>query len=463
MAESVIDVDYLIVGAGAVGMAFADAIVTETEATIAIVDRNDRPGGHWNDAYPFVRLHQPSSMYGVNSRPLGTGAKDEVGLNRGFRELASGHEVLSHFDVAMQQYFLPSGRVRYFPMSEVGDDGKITSLLSGERRACTARKVVDATHSKMQVPSTHARQYAVAPDAACVPLNDLPRAAGKYATYVVVGAGKTGMDACIWLLDNGADPDTIRWIMPRDSWLLNRANVQPDDESFARATQDIADQVEALAEGNSVDDVFARLEACDSVRRIDPSVPPEAYHCAIVSDGELEQLRRIRNVVRLGRVTRIDTDQIVLERGSVPTGPDCLHVDCSAAGIPSKPSKPVFDGDRITLQWVRLCQPTFSAALIGHVEANYDDEAEKNHLCAPISPPTVPRDWLRMMQIELANRMTWSSDPEITKWQAHARLDGFTNRLQSLTGTETDAIAHLGRYLEYMEPAAKNVEQLLAT
>ena len=47
-----------------------------SDATIAIVDRYHRPGGHWNVAYPFVRLHQPSSFYGVNSRVLGTEAID---------------------------------------------------------------------------------------------------------------------------------------------------------------------------------------------------------------------------------------------------------------------------------------------------------------------------------------------------------------------------------------------------
>ena len=51
-------------------MAFADSVITETEATLVIVDRRDRPGGHWNDAYPFVRLHQPASYYGVI--PLGS-------------------------------------------------------------------------------------------------------------------------------------------------------------------------------------------------------------------------------------------------------------------------------------------------------------------------------------------------------------------------------------------------------
>jgi len=60
--------DYLIIGSGAVGMAFADTLLTETEASLIIVDSFAKPGGHWNVAYPFVRLHQPSKFYGVSSR-----------------------------------------------------------------------------------------------------------------------------------------------------------------------------------------------------------------------------------------------------------------------------------------------------------------------------------------------------------------------------------------------------------
>lgn len=51
-------------------------------------------------------------------------------------------------------------------------------------------------------------------------VNALPRLAADHPGYVVIGAGRTGTDACIWLLRNGADPDSIRWVMPRDSWLL---------------------------------------------------------------------------------------------------------------------------------------------------------------------------------------------------------------------------------------------------
>ena len=74
--------DYLIVGSGAVGMAFADVLLSETEATITIVDRYPAPGGHWNVAYPFVTLHQPSAFYGVSSKELGKGHVDQVGLNK---------------------------------------------------------------------------------------------------------------------------------------------------------------------------------------------------------------------------------------------------------------------------------------------------------------------------------------------------------------------------------------------
>jgi cation diffusion facilitator CzcD-associated flavoprotein CzcO len=94
------ETDYLIVGSGAVGMAFADILLTESDVNIIIVDCFHKPGGHWNVAYPFVTLHQPSSFYGVSSRELSQGCLDQVGLNKGLNELASGAEVSAYFDDA---------------------------------------------------------------------------------------------------------------------------------------------------------------------------------------------------------------------------------------------------------------------------------------------------------------------------------------------------------------------------
>jgi NAD(P)-binding Rossmann-like domain len=127
-----IETDYLVIGAGAVGLAFADTLLAETSAHITIIDRHGQPGGHWNDAYPFVALHQPSAFYGVNSMQLGSNRKDTFGSNNGCYELASGAEVTSYFDKVMHQTLLPSGRVSYHPMCDYGGDGKFVSILSGE-------------------------------------------------------------------------------------------------------------------------------------------------------------------------------------------------------------------------------------------------------------------------------------------------------------------------------------------
>lgn len=55
--------DYLVIGAGATAMALVDTLLGEKPyGTVLMVDRQHRPGGHWNVAYPFVRLHQPSDL-----------------------------------------------------------------------------------------------------------------------------------------------------------------------------------------------------------------------------------------------------------------------------------------------------------------------------------------------------------------------------------------------------------------
>ena len=209
-----IETDYLIIGAGCVGMSFADVFVDESDADVVMVDIHAKPGGHWNDAYPFVTLHQPSSFYGVSSAPLGRDRVDQRGLNAGLGELATGAEVANYFDNVMRDHLLPTGRVRYFPMSRYAD-GQITSLVSGATTDVTARRrVVDTTHLTTTVPSTHTPSFEIDDGVRFMPLNDLPRVGEPPAGWVVVGGGKTGIDACLWLLEHGTDPDAITWIMP---------------------------------------------------------------------------------------------------------------------------------------------------------------------------------------------------------------------------------------------------------
>jgi cation diffusion facilitator CzcD-associated flavoprotein CzcO len=88
-----LEVDYLVIGAGASGMAFADALIQPSDAQVALVDRRHGPGGHWLDAYPFVRLHQASSFYGVASTMLGSGSIQREGPEAGLHERASAAEI----------------------------------------------------------------------------------------------------------------------------------------------------------------------------------------------------------------------------------------------------------------------------------------------------------------------------------------------------------------------------------
>ncbi len=442
MQQAAIEVDYLIKGAGAMGLAFADTLVTDAQATMLIVDRHHRPGGHWNDAYPFVRLHQPSASYGVNSRPLGQNRKDTLGMNQGLYELASGPEVLDYFEQVMNQQLLASGRVRYLPMHELTADGQVRSLLSGAITPVTVRrKTVDAAFLNTQVPATRPPTYAVAPGLTCIPPNALPQVhqvKQPPSGWVVVGAGKTAMDAVLWLLDQGAAPDSVCWIMPRDSWLIDRANTQPTADFFMQTFGAVAAQLQAVVDATSMSDLYLRLEAAGQLLRIDTGVVPSRYFCATVSRQELAQLRRIKNVVRLGRVKAIEADRIVMAQGQIPTDANTVHIDCSASAVEFKPAQPVFQGPHIVLQMVRACQPVFSAALIARVETTLDDEAAKNSLCpATMMLMDRPR-WLEMLAFNMANQQRWTRDEGLAKWLVKARLDSFTGLTRAVTEDETD-------------------------
>lgn len=454
MAADTIETDYLVVGAGGTAMSFVDTLLGETEARVVMVDRYHRPGGHWNHAYSFVRLHQPSAFYGVSSRELSDWTRDESGPNAGYYGLASGAEVLRYFDEVMQQRFLPSGRVRYFPGCEyrAGDGGahELRSLTDGDgQRVHVHRKLVNATLGQPAIPATHPPRYTVAPGVSCVPPNRLPDLERPHAGYTVVGAGKTGIDVCLWLLENGVAPGRIRWIMPRDPWLQDRANVQPGAENFERYVAGAIRQLEAIIQATSIPDLFARLEASGQLVRIDTAVEPTVYRCGIVSQPELAQLRRIEDVVRLGRVRSIAPAQIVLERGALPADPDTLYIDCSAcglgfgAGAGGLPAMPVFDGDRINLLMLHSCQPLFSAAVIAYVESHFRDLAEMNALCTVVPPPEQLSSWLRMWAVTFANHRRWGKHAAMAAWLSRCRLNYLTAVLHGAKPDATDKLVRL--------------------
>jgi hypothetical protein len=453
-ANGALETDYLVVGAGALGMAFVDSLIENSDADVVMVERRHGPGGHWLDSYPFVQLHQPSRFYGVNSTSLGQDRVEPGPQDIGFYERASGAEIRGYFDEVMHHRFLTSGQVRFFPMCDYQGERRFRSRLTDAITEVTVRRsVVDATFMASRVPSTDLPPFDLAAGVRCVPVGELANVEHAVVGYVIVGGGKTALDAICWLLDRGTDPDDITWIRPRDTWVLNRAFFQPGQP---RTFEGIVLQLEAMVAADSVQEVYERLEDHEVMLRTDTSVVPTMMKGATVSVEELHQLRRIDRVVRLGHVKRIARDQIVLERGVVPTTPGHLHVHCAAYGLSDNAPCPIFTDKLITLQLVTRLGLTLSGALQGFLESTTRSTDDKNRLCLPTGWPHTPFDYLRTVLAGISTEMAWGEAPDLQSW-----VDG--SRLNIMAGLEnsddSDSVQELqGRFFSAVFPALDKLQ-----
>ena len=445
-----LEADYLVVGAGALGMAFVDSLIEHADVDVVMVDRRSRPGGHWVDAYPFVQLHQPSRFYGVDSTPLGENRIESVGGDAGLFERASGAEICGYYDAIMRHRLIPSGHVRFFPMCDYLGDRRFRSSVSGQVTQVKVRQqVVDATYVASRVPATDPPPFEVDEGVTCVPPGGLAAVDQPAAGYVVVGGGKTAMDVLCWLLERGTDPESVTWICPQASWLLNRAYLQPDR---TRTFEGVVLELEAVAQSETVQEAYRHLEADGVMVRIDPAVEPTMNKGATISLSELETLRRITRVVRQGHVQRITTDRIILDEGEIPTTPEHTHVHCAASGLADNPPRPIFTDEGITLQLVTRVGLTLSGALQGYLESTARTTDEKNRLCQPTGMPHTPYDYLRAIMTGITTELTWTDAPDLQAWLDRTRLN-----LLSGLGDDVDGAADLpalqGRFLTAL-PAA---------
>jgi hypothetical protein len=186
------------------------------------------------------------------------------------------------------------------------------------------------------------------------------------------------------------------------------------------------------------------------------------FHGATISKGELEKLRLIKDIVRKGHVRAIHRDRIVLEAGTVPADDDWLYVDCTAAGIPPRRPKVIFEPEKVTLQWVKWGRPVLSAAMLGYVEATIDSDELKNELCQPISPPHTPADWVAMFVATARNEKRWSSQQGLTKWARTLRLDMGAKTASEVSPNDAGRVAILQRVRKAGQAAVANATRLLA-
>ena len=441
-----VDVDYLVIGAGAMGMGFVDALIDHADVRVALVDRRHGVGGHWRNAYPFVRLHQSSTFYGVASRVLGGGRIQTTGPEAGLHERADQPTICAYYEQVLAERMVGPGRVEFFPGCDYVGGRAFVSRDSGERFDVPDRcRVVDARYLAPDIPAETPPKFEVAEGGRVIPVNDLPAWVGTTSQYVVVGSGKTATDACVWLLGSGVEPDAICWVRPRDPWMLNRALIQPDPSVYLGM---VAEMMRLASEARSLPELFGQLEDAGIMLRIDPSMTPTMAKAPTLGMWELDRLRSITQVIRLGHIRVARRGRLDLEHGSVAVSDDALIVNCAADGLKNPPLVPIWAPDKITLQPVRAGFPCFGAALTGYVEATRVTDAEKNRLCRPSSYGNTLADWARMNARGARNTAAFSAEPDIKRWTDRiavnpARIPPEYPESAALD----DAVARLARYI----------------
>jgi hypothetical protein len=348
-------------------------------------------------------------FYGVASTPLG-GEIQDSGPEKGLQQRASQPEILDYYE-RIRERLEATGRVQFVPRAEYAD-GDVRA--DGNRLQVPGHtRIVDAHYLAPTIPAELPPPFAVADGARVVPVNDLARLEGDPRQYVVVGSGKTATDAIIWLLQRGTDPDDICWVRPREPWMLNRAVVQPDPAVFLGMGADVW---EAAARASSLDDLYLRLEDAGVMLRIDTSLTPTMSRAPTIAQWEIDLLRTVEDVVRLGHVLAVERGRMTLAGGERRIADDALVVHCAAAGLPMPPMVPIWRPEVITLQTSRAGFPCFAAALDGYVEATRSDDAEKNRLCPPNHYGDTLADWMDMNVLGARATAQFAAEPDIKKW-----------------------------------------------
>jgi len=462
VAVRTLQTDYVVIGAGAMGMAFTDSLIDHADVHVTLVDRRHAAGGHWQDAYPFVQLHQASVFYGVASTVLGTGAVQQDGTEAGLQQRARRSEIQHYYDDILYRRFVGSGRVTFLGGSEYHTDGNshlVTSRVSGETtQVLVRRRVVDATYLSPAIPATTPPPFGVADGVDVVAVNELAALPGAPNSYVIVGSGKTATDGIVWLLTNGVQPDRIAWVRPREPWMLNRAMVQPDP---AVAIGLAADTMAAAADAESLDDLFLRLEAAGVMLRVDTDVVPTMAKTPTLGAWELDLLRTIENVVRLGHIKYVAPREIVLDDGVVPLAPDSLVVHCAASGLRYPPLVPIWSPDEIRLQTIRAGFPCFCAALAGFVEATRDDDQERNRLCPSNTLPDNPANWAEMQLRGTMATRAYGAETDIADWANGCALN--PARIEPAQRDDPAVQAAASRLADVAEPGLTRLAELAQT
>ena len=444
-------------------MSFVDSLLKHSpkKLSILLVDKRAAPGGHWNDAYGFVTLHQPARNYGVESSKLEAAtAHPEL--------LASRDEVLAYYKTVLEGWQAAGHDVRFVGGASFDfEAGAYTA--ADATTAVAAGTVVDARYTENDLPLHTPPKFAFdASKIDVVPPNELPAraaAADKRPRYCVVGAGKTGQDAMLYLREKmGVAVESLAWVVPTDPWITARDPPAPQRQitcmEFLAAALDA--HAAAGAPAGAADDAaflqrgFASLEAAGKVYRLDGAAAPTKFMDATLNGREVGVLKACApSVVRRGRLASIDgSGALTFADGSTFELPwddaaaTTTFVHCTAGAFDfgasaAEAKRPIWsaDGKRITVQEIfQFPGFCFNGAVIAWLECQHAlAPDEKNARCEQPPPgggdaaaaPT-PSGLLgalgrgHPLLVSLRNLRRWYDTPGMGEWLHGLRLFSLT-------------------------------------
>ena len=114
--------------------------------------------------------------------------------------------------------------------------------------------------------------------------------------YVVLGAGKTGADAIVYLQrEMKIDPANIAWVIANDVWMLNgEVSGNPFDWPKYLARYD-----------NDIEKAAFAMEEKGLVVRLDKTITPIRFRFPVIQPDEFELLKKVKTTIRRGRATAI--------------------------------------------------------------------------------------------------------------------------------------------------------------
>ena len=145
--------------------------------------------------------------------------------------------------------------------------------------------------------------------------------------------------------------------------------------------------------------------------RIDRFLTPAMAKVPTLAHWELDRLRTIDRVVRLGHLRHVQPGRLVLAEGEAAIAPDAVVVHCAASGLQYPPLVPIWGREAITLQPIRISSPASVRRWPG-TSRRCSRTTRKNRLCPPAPFSNTTADWARQ-QVLGSRASSFTSYPAI--------------------------------------------------